>query len=90
MPQWIAVQDAAASSPGAPASRGYEAHFPSANCKYKNNHLSKPQTERFIYLLQRDLKTFNLNEEIANMSKKNAWMTRWFYNKCQFDAAWCN
>nr|XP_016931409.2 probable tubulin polyglutamylase ttll-15 [Drosophila suzukii] len=53
-------------------------------------HLHRVDMKRIFPQPIRDLKSFNLNEEIANMSKKNAWMTRWFYNKCQFDAVWCN
>ncbi|XP_005191690.2 probable tubulin polyglutamylase ttll-15 [Musca domestica] len=34
--------------------------------------------------------TVNINAEIQNMTKLNAWMTRWFFYKCLYDASWCH
>ncbi|XP_017083932.1 probable tubulin polyglutamylase ttll-15 [Drosophila eugracilis] len=53
-------------------------------------HLHRVDMKRIIPKPIHDLKNFNLIEETKKLTKKNAWMTRWFYNKCQFDAAWCN
>ncbi|KAH8383862.1 hypothetical protein KR009_010933, partial [Drosophila setifemur] len=53
-------------------------------------HLHRLDMKRILPQPIQDLKKFNLLEDTANMTKRNAWLTRWYYNKCQFDATWCN
>ncbi|EDV42286.1 uncharacterized protein Dana_GF17905 [Drosophila ananassae] len=53
-------------------------------------HLHRVDMKRLFPPPIANLKNYNLLEETSNMSKRNAWMTRWFYNKCQFDVNWCN
>ncbi|XP_020817549.1 tubulin polyglutamylase TTLL6 [Drosophila serrata] len=52
-------------------------------------HLHRIDMKRLFPKPILDLQSFNLAEEITNMTTKNAWMTEWFYNKCQYDATWC-
>ncbi|KAH8306337.1 hypothetical protein KR018_008291, partial [Drosophila ironensis] len=53
-------------------------------------HLHRVDMKRLLPPPIPQPKEYNLLEETVNMTKRNAWMTRWFYNKCQFDATWCN
>ncbi|XP_022219408.1 probable tubulin polyglutamylase ttll-15 isoform X2 [Drosophila obscura] len=52
-------------------------------------HLHRIDMKRIFPKPILNLQSFNIIEETSNMSKKNAWMTRWFYNKCQYERAWC-
>ncbi|XP_034662980.1 probable tubulin polyglutamylase ttll-15 [Drosophila subobscura] len=52
-------------------------------------HLHRVDMKRIFPKPILNLETFDIVEETSKMSKKNAWMTRWFFNKCQYERAWC-
>lgn len=43
-----------------------------------------------LYILQLQPENFDVATEVQNMTKHNAWLTRWFYYKCVHDSTWCN
>ncbi|XP_033241832.1 probable tubulin polyglutamylase ttll-15 [Drosophila pseudoobscura] len=52
-------------------------------------HLHRVDMKRIFPKPILNLQNFDIIDETRNMSKKNAWMTRWFYNKCQYERTWC-
>ncbi|EDW83989.1 uncharacterized protein Dwil_GK13901 [Drosophila willistoni] len=57
--------------------------------KSHQEHLHRVDMKRIIPQPILDFTTFDINEETKNLSSKNAWLTRWFYNKCEYDPTWC-
>lgn len=43
----------------------------------------------YIYLFQISSADFNLEAEIRNLSTRDSWLTRWFYEKCKEEPSWC-
>lgn len=52
-------------------------------------HLHRVDMKRIFPQPILDFKAFNIDKETKNMSRRNAWITRWFYNKCEYDRTWC-
>ncbi|KAH8407063.1 hypothetical protein KR222_005194, partial [Zaprionus bogoriensis] len=52
-------------------------------------HLHRVDMKRIFPQPIHNLQEFDIDVETKNMSKRNAWITRWFYHKCRFDSTWC-
>ncbi|XP_017855999.1 PREDICTED: tubulin polyglutamylase TTLL4 [Drosophila arizonae] len=54
-----------------------------------DEHLHRVDMKRIFPKPINDIQTFDIDAEARNLSIKNAWITRWFFNKCQYDRTWC-
>ncbi|XP_030564047.1 tubulin polyglutamylase TTLL6 [Drosophila novamexicana] len=54
-----------------------------------DEHLHRVDMKRIFPKPIHNIDTFDIDIETTQMSKRNAWITRWFFNKCQYDRTWC-
>ncbi|KAH8381586.1 hypothetical protein KR093_008749, partial [Drosophila rubida] len=52
-------------------------------------HLHRVDMKRIFPKPILNFNAFDIDNETRNMTKRNEWMTRWFYNKCEYDRTWC-
>lgn len=52
-------------------------------------HLHKMEMKRIFPKTIADPDRLNIQEETENLSTRNAWLTRWFHQKCKDDRSWC-
>ncbi|ALC47707.1 CG4089 [Drosophila busckii] len=57
--------------------------------KAHDEHLHRVDMKRIFPKPIHDFQSFNIDNEVTNMTKQNAWISRWFYNKCEYDRTWC-
>ncbi|EDV93859.1 GH18061 [Drosophila grimshawi] len=54
-----------------------------------DEHLHRIDMKRIFPKPIHNFGTFDIDVETRNMTKRNAWISRWFYNKCEYDRNWC-
>uniref|UniRef100_A0A1A9ZK50 Uncharacterized protein n=1 Tax=Glossina pallidipes TaxID=7398 RepID=A0A1A9ZK50_GLOPL len=52
-------------------------------------HLHRASMKRVFPKPILNPENFDIEAEVQNMTKRNAWLTRWFYYKCLYDNSWC-
>ncbi|XP_065357802.1 probable tubulin polyglutamylase ttll-15 [Calliphora vicina] len=57
--------------------------------KAHHEHLHRISMKRIFPKPILQPENFDIATEVQNMTKRNAWMTRWFYYKCLYDSSWC-
>ncbi|KAM7360083.1 tubulin tyrosine ligase-like 15 [Cochliomyia hominivorax] len=57
--------------------------------KAHNEHLHKISMKRIFPKPILQPENFDIATEVQNMTKRNEWMTRWYYYKCLYDSNWC-
>ncbi|TMW48076.1 hypothetical protein DOY81_006849 [Sarcophaga bullata] len=58
--------------------------------KTHREHLHRISMKRIFPKPILQPENFDIATEVQNMTKRNAWLTRWFYYKCVHDSTWCN
>ncbi|XP_013106312.1 probable tubulin polyglutamylase ttll-15 [Stomoxys calcitrans] len=58
--------------------------------KAYREHLHKVNMKRIFPRPVSNIRSFNISAEVESMTKRNSWMTRWFYYKCLYDSFWCH